>query len=146
MVAFGLLAGAQQTADIIWQLKSNAELRTHSGLQERSFGNLEGLSNTLMYEFENQEIQNQVSKFNGYAKLNVEPKEDFINRVSNAVNEIMSIINSGQKLLVIAHGRVFNVICELLNVDKIKQIDHRKIATFIQKEETVEWILNWIKL
>ncbi len=114
------LRRALESAQII-QEQFPAQLTIIDDLKERGWGTLEGASSIEMYQIEeNEELDPHYIL--GY---NIEPRNMFRGRIVRGIN----IALEEEKPLIISHGRVFLVLCEILSVPLIRQIPN---ATLIE--------------
>ena len=108
------LKRAISTAKIIQKSCTSSDIIICDELKERNFGKLEGLPNSLMYEFEKLEMQSLIRNKNSYDALEIESWDSFSDRILTAL-EFISKYADKNNTLVVSHGRVFNAICSLLN-------------------------------
>ncbi len=109
------LLRAKQTAEILSkELKVDFEIAEE--FAERGFGELEGKSSFLMYEFEKQEIKGNISE-----TLKVEKIEDLQSRVKKGLK---NILDPNLQVLLVSHGRLFFALNQMLSIKLINQIQN----------------------
>lgn len=116
LVVTSPLKRAKQTAQIIGEAL-NLEVQVYDEFAERCYGKLEGGSNKLMYQVEDQEalpIHNI-----DYVGLRIETKEALLTRIAAGMTKLL---RQDKMILLVSHGMLFNSICEYLETDKIKQL------------------------
>lgn len=124
---------AQQTANIIKQsCLGIKDCQSFAQLQERAFGRLEGLPSLLMYSFEQLEQEGLLTQ-QAYKSLDVETLESFIKRITVVKEHIVKLCEEDRTVLVVSHGRVFNALCDILQAQKIKQLEHNCVIRFFQQ-------------
>jgi probable phosphoglycerate mutase len=103
------LVRATETADIISVALQLAPPRSHAGLKERNFGAIQGIPKDELAELNPAQLE-QILRRNPAAQfVGGETMDEFADRVLNAVTDI-GACHSGQKVLVITHGWVLDVI------------------------------------
>lgn len=130
------LKRAFETANIIQQKLVNSQLTLIDELKERHWGQLEGISSLEMYRIE--EIEENTPFF--IPGHGVETRECFKMRIAKGINR--SLVNS-EKPLIIAHGRLFLVLCELLQIPLIRQIPNATLIHCTPAHST--WTINLIR-
>ena len=108
------LIRARETAEIIAPLIRLPFPRFHDGLMERNFGIFQGIPKSELAELNPVELQlilkrNPAGHFEGG-----ETMDEFADRILEALVSIGSL-HTGQKVLVIAHGWVMDVITRHIN-------------------------------
>ncbi|MFM8453427.1 MAG: histidine phosphatase family protein [Gammaproteobacteria bacterium] len=124
------LQRARETANII--ANHSLEVKILDGLKERIFGLFEGWPNNLMYAVEEMEKSRSFDSEYFYESFKIESVKIIMSRVEAALLEIKK--NLDNPLLIVSHGRIFNFICEHLQVTGIKQIKHNQIIYFYIKK------------
>lgn len=114
------LSRAFETARIIQQTLADSQLTIVDELKERYWGQLEGISSLEMYRIE--EIEENNSSFN--PEHGVETRECFKMRIAKGLNLCLA---NDENPLIIAHGRLFLVLCELLQIPRIRQIPNASL-------------------
>lgn len=129
------LKRALETATILQNRLPRCEIQVIDELKERGWGDLEGMTNQMMYQIEEMEEKNlPVPSQDG-----VEDREVFKARVLKGIN--MALENEKAPLIV-SHGRVFLVLCELLQLPLIRQIPN---TTLIEcKPSPYGWEINGV--
>lgn len=108
------LLRARETAEIVAPLIRLAYPRFHDGLMERNFGIYQGVPKAELAEF-NPIVLQQIMKRNPAARFDEgETMDEFADRVLGAIVDI-GAAHRGQKVLVIAHGWVMDVITRQVN-------------------------------
>ncbi|MDF2578358.1 MAG: hypothetical protein K0S74_1842 [Chlamydiales bacterium] len=128
------LKRAYQTAAIVAEYQKQSRIYIADQLKERSWGNLEGISSDEMYKIEELELLN--SEF--IAEATIEPKAVFKARIIEGLNHILSL--EEENPLIVSHGRVFLVLCEILKVPPVRQVPNTTIMHCIP--ESSEWIID----
>jgi len=131
------LIRAKTTANIVANTIGITNVEVYDIIQERNFGRLEGLPNTMMYEFESLENKGLLPKI-AYSNLEIETLEQFSNRVKQIINLITERLDT-DNILIISHGRVFNMLCDILHAAKIKQLEHNEVVRFNFNERASSW-------
>jgi len=127
------LLRAKQTAEIISN-KVQVDFKVVSEFAERDFGELQGGSNLPMYEFEEQEIMGNIS--NKFMAMNIERLEDVQARITKGLKDIL---NPNSRVLIVSHGRLFLILCQMLSINSMKQISNTQ--SFLIKPENDHWEL-----
>lgn len=116
------LLRAKETAQIIHSFIPEAKLTVIEGLKERYWGALQGAPSSQMYAIEKLEEQD-----NAYVSaFGIETREECKRRVVLALNYALQ---ESDIPLIISHGRLFLVLCELLTIAPVRQIPN---STLIQ--------------
>ena len=115
------LKRALETAKVIQEAIPSCKLIIIDELKERSWGELEGLSNTEMYRIE--ELEEKDPGF--FPKSGVEERDLFKQRICRGMNAALRF--EGEPLIV-SHGRVFLSLCELLNIERVRQIPNTTLV------------------
>jgi broad specificity phosphatase PhoE len=105
-------------------------------LKERSWGELEGISSAEMYQIEEWEEKNPFLLPN----RGIEPRKVFKSRILNGINRAL---NYKDVPLIVSHGRVFLVLCELLNIPLLRQIPNTTLIECSPKK--TGWQINYLK-
>ncbi len=129
------LRRALETASIVQQTLSNSQLILVDELKERHWGQLEGISSLEMYRIE--EIEESNPSFN--PGRGVEIRDCFKVRIAKGLNRCLA---NDEKPLIIAHGRLFLVLCELLQIPLVRQIPNASLIHCIPAHGT--WTVNLI--
>lgn len=109
------LSRAHETAEIVASYLPSVKVVVVEEWKERSWGLLEGISSQEMYHAEELELSN-----NDYIIQNkVETREELKIRIAKALAICSSM---AEEYLVISHGRLYFVLCELLKIPPNKQI------------------------
>lgn len=108
------LLRAFQTAEIV-QKYFSFPIQTIDEIQERGWGKLEGGASIEMYRVEEEEE----SFLYPDPKLEIEPRNAFKNRIVSGIN---TVLKDNETALIVSHGRVFLVLCEILKIPLIRQI------------------------
>jgi len=112
------LLRAKQTAEILSkELKIDFEIAEE--FAERGFGELEGKSSFLMYEFEKQETKGNISE--DFKDLKVEKIEDLQARIKKGLK---NILDPNLQILLVSHGRLFFALNQMLSIKLINQIQN----------------------
>lgn len=109
------LKRALETAQIIHAKLPNSQLQVVDDLKERNWGKLEGISSAEMYRIEEMEENESYS----LPDESIEPRDAFKMRILSGLNHALG---AEEPPLIVSHGRVFVVLCELLNLPLIRQI------------------------
>lgn len=109
------LKRALETAQIIQQVIPQCPMHIVDDLKERGWGELESAQSSEMYAIEIAEEQDALFKVG----KGVEPRNDFKSRIIRGMNRILS---DDEIPLIVSHGRVFLTLCEILQIDLIRQI------------------------
>lgn len=117
------LLRATETATAILAFHPYAKLQIVDGLKERDWGDLEGISSEHMYAVEKQEEKDPF--FDPGSR--VESRENFKARVLVAMH---TSLQYGDNPLLVSHGRVFLILCELLKIPLIRQLPHLTVVEF----------------
>lgn len=103
------LVRASETADIISAALQLAPPRCHAGLKERNFGAIQGIPKDELAELNPAQYE-QILRRNPAAQfVGGETMDEFADRVLEAITEI-GASHPGQKVLVITHGWVLDVV------------------------------------
>jgi broad specificity phosphatase PhoE len=109
------LKRAFETAQLIQKVHSSHTIQIVADLREREWGTLEGASSQEMYRIEKMEENNCYPD----SALGIESRDLFKMRIAHAMNQILK---NGDNPLIVSHGRVFLLLCELLGLPAIRQI------------------------
>lgn len=108
------LARALETADIIASVLQLPPPFCHEGLKERNFGAIQGIPKNELAEL-NPALMEQIVRRNPAAEfVGGETMDEFAGRVLSAVSDIAASDN-GNRVLVITHGWVLDVITRHIN-------------------------------
>lgn len=130
------LKRAVETAEILQGMLPDCQLHLIDEFKERCWGKLEGISSAQMYHIEKTEEENlPLLKEKG-----VEDREAFKSRILCGLNRALAHDDAP---LIVSHGRVFLLICELLNTPPIRQIPNTTLIECSPSEEG--WQLNLIR-
>lgn len=129
------LKRAYDTAAIIANYQSKCDLHLIDQLKERSWGNLEGISSDEMYSIESLEEVDP----NYISEETVEPRINFKARIIEGMNLILS--SSEENPLIVSHGRVFLVLCEILSIVSVRQIPNTTMIYCTPK--TTGWTIDY---
>lgn len=110
------LIRALETAEIIGK---GAYIHKLDELKERDWGSLEGISSQEMYRIEEQEEQDP--SFIPHASI--ETRQSFKERILKGMNRALRDENP----LIVSHGRVFLVLCEIMGHPLIRQIPNTQL-------------------
>ena len=114
---FSPLARAAETACIIASLLGVETMNPIVALKERSWGVMEGKSNQPMFA---QEEKERGLNYDDSNDTTFESKSRFCLRILNAMNEVLHISES--PVAIVGHGRFFNMLCDLMQTEPIRQI------------------------
>jgi broad specificity phosphatase PhoE len=114
------LMRAMQTANEIKHFHLNTKLHVVSDLQERNWGELEGISSEEMYAIEKLEEENPLYS----PGRGVEQRLEFRKRVLKGFIEAQRY---DPHPFVVSHGRVFMELCYILNIPPIRQLANCQI-------------------
>lgn len=107
------LLRAWETATII-NNTLNKNLHSHSDLQERNFGILEGLSRTEIEAHPSEKLFHDITEANGRKlAFHSETLPDFDRRVANVITEMIGQ-HANETILFVSHGGVFASLCRML--------------------------------
>jgi broad specificity phosphatase PhoE len=139
-ICFSPLIRAAETAKIMASYFPQSKLYPIKELQERAWGKLEGLSNQYMYQYEEEELSGK--KFE--KDKDIESYDHFLSRVAKGVN---IALEAPLPILIVSHGRVFQTLCQLLNVPlKTRQFEHCQLIKFQPKSNQKDWELEIVQL
>lgn len=113
------LIRAAETARIISEVLDLETVVALATLKERSWGVLEGQANPPMFA---QEERERAADYDDSLDTAFESKSAFLIRISDAMNEILAVKN--HPVAIVGHGRFFNMLCQLMGVEPIKQISN----------------------
>jgi broad specificity phosphatase PhoE len=113
------LGRALETTRIIADVLGCSNVITLDGLQERGWGSLEGKANTEMFAQEQRERQ---LDYDGVSTIEgVETLSEVRERIEKTF-EVIHARSKGSVSVVISHGRLFFVLCDLMKVDPFQQV------------------------
>jgi broad specificity phosphatase PhoE len=115
------LRRAHETAAIIAGYQHQCSLHSLDQLKERNWGNLEGISSNEMYRIE--ELEEANPRF--LAEETIEPRIAFQSRIAKGINLALSL--DKEMPLIVSHGRVFLVLCNILKIPIIRQIPNTTV-------------------
>ncbi len=127
------LSRARCTAEMICEYHPNATLTIIDELRERNWGSLEGISSAEMYAIEEKE-ERDPSFLPGQG---IENRKDLKHRVMKGLNKSFEI---DPQPLIVSHGRVFLSLCELLELEKVRQVPNLALIQF--KYDGSKWSSN----
>ena len=114
---FSPLKRAAETALIIAELLQIETLIPMEELKERSWGVLEGKSNQPMFA---QEETERGVNYDDSNDTTFESKSKFCLRIYSAMDQILK--DSESPVAIVGHGRFFNMLCDLMQTEPIRQI------------------------
>lgn len=127
------LKRAFETAQLIQSAQPACPLHLVDDLKERGWGELEGSSSEEMYRIEELEELQKI-----HAGKGIEPREVFKKRIAQGIN---FAINQDENALIVSHGRVFLLLCELLNIPLIRQVPNTCLVECLPKPNS--WEINY---
>lgn len=127
------LKRAYETALIIQSYLPFCTLQCIEELKEREWGAIEGLSSSEMYHIE--EIEEKNPEYT--PGKGIEPRNTFKTRILNGFNQAL---NEGDPPLIISHGRVFLLLCELLNIPLMRQIPNTTLIKCVSTKSG--WLIT----
>lgn len=104
---------------LIIQNECQASIQILDHLKERYWGTMEGASSEEMYQIEERESKDPFYD----PGQSIEPRQEFKARILQGMNQALLTKDP----LIVSHGRVFLVLCELLGIPIIKQIPNAAI-------------------
>ena len=129
------LCRALDTAKEIHSQHPNAEFYIVTELSERSWGALEGMSSTEMYNIE--KLEERDPHYTVGKK--VEKRNEFRNRIHQGITKAQSY---HPHPLIISHGRVFVEICLILDIPPLRQVPNCRLIEVSQNNNN--WHLTFI--
>lgn len=117
-IYYSPLSRATETAKIIFDITNAQKMVPVAELMERSWGELEGKSNELMFAHEERERMSDYLE--SADPIIFEKKSAFLARIETAMN--IALQKTDNPIAIVGHGRFFNMMCDLMNTAPIKQI------------------------
>ncbi len=127
------LSRALQTAKEIYCIHPSAQFHIIAELAERSWGDLEGMSNEEMYAVERCEEKDSFYT----SERGIEPRSVFRARVLRGILEAQKV---SPHPLIVSHGRVFMELCHLFGLPLIRQLSNCQLVEIAPT--TKGWIAN----
>lgn len=130
------LLRARRTAEMIRAFHPISKYSILDELKERHWGELEGKSSVEMYKIEEQEEDDELF----FAGRGIETRKEFKKRIISGINQAFEIHPAP---LIVSHGRLFLVLCELLNIPTTRQVSNLELIQFekIKSEWKVSRVL-----
>lgn len=117
------LVRARETAEAIAKHHPNSSFSIIDELKERHWGDLQGVSSQKMYQIEKEE-ENSPSFTPGFG---VERRSDFKARIQKGLERAFEV---DEFPLLVSHGRLFLVLCELLGLPRLRQVPNVTLFEF----------------
>lgn len=115
------LLRARETATLIQDAFPKTELFEIEELKERHYGILEGGKSEVMYYLEEKEIEHpSIPKM-----YRVEEREAVRKRLISGINRCHK---ASENPLIVSHGRLFSILCEIMDVPPPEQLANTAIA------------------